>query len=431
MHSLRTYSIREIILQLLKNNPSSLTLLNQPDIKTMTDEIKDELITTHRVLFLAIFKDHLIHKKIPLESIIAGGFCGEANHLVLLSDKDHPTLTLWSVADCKPLDSKEIILAGTFSSICPSILKTSHSSNRFLIHESLREKVQVWHISEEASPSLVKEESVILSGDPAVSLSSDGKLLCLSLSRPIAKHLKDPQLRIKRKNSIESDIDINHPKPFSSSVCMSGNGHFSTTMTHEGSIVYWDLTGDEPIQAKLLSDEGYTAEALDESGKFLITRRNQSNIYSLLNCSTEHMYSFYKKEAPSNPFTPHEQVEISFDGNLATLSLAYQDPVICYLTHRTHTTIPLKEEPLEDNEINFIQLDRTNELLLSLKNRTAYVFSLVDHVASLSLNKLLLILKLKLYGNKILTNQPYSSLYEKLDDTTQEVLRKYFDLSTT
>ncbi len=427
LESLQTTSVRQLISALLEQSPTSLELLENP--------LKTTLINDFRVLFLAVFKEHLTYQKVPLESVVAGGFCANSDHLILLSKEPKTELTLWSASELlsrqqysTPIDREPLILPERVIGVSPDLLKTSQKTNRFIIHDRCQQKVQVWHVSYKGKPTLVQERSVPLQGNHDVSLSTDGNLLSISGIYPVIKQLKDQKHRKKRKSSLEEVVERNPPHQFSASACISSNGCYLITLSDEGNLTYWDITSDKPVPLKIIPTAGQAAEALDATGKYLITCRIRNGSYHLWDCYTNTMTSLYKKEVASNPFTTHEPVSISHDGRFATLSLVDQDPVLLDLTQRTSTTLPLPSEPLKRNSINSIHLNTNNRFLLCIRNNSAYVVPLDYPMAELSLGELLLIIKLERYGAQLLEDPLYAHAYNLLPTSLKDVLSNYFDL---
>ncbi len=426
LNSLESSIIRKLITQLLEDSPEAVRLLQSREIAILREALKATLLNDYRVLFLDIFKGLLTPTKVPLDKVVAGGFCADPDHVVLLNQS---TITLWSVRELlseQPacLDSKPLTITRLSTAVSPSFLKTSRA-NRFIIHDRYQRKVLIWHICYKGNPTLVRERSVKLFSHDEVTLSSDGCLLSISERYPVVTWLKKPKHRKRLKPSAEELLEDEFLQTYQSAACMSGNGCYLATQSIDDSIACWDIKSDKPIPCTEVS--GQAVEALDATGKYLITSKKASGSYLLWNRANNTTDLLYKKEGSSNPFTLHEPVSISADGRFATLSLANQDPVLFDLVHRMGIPLPLAEEPLKDNEINFIQLNSTNTFLLYIKNNKAYVVDLVTPMNNLSLEALILIIKLQQHGTKLLQQPFYAKILTGLPKNIQVLLNAYFN----
>lgn len=431
--------------KLLENSDESVQLFNTLPSEPLRQKISEILLKRYLVFFLDLFKPQLLCCRVPETNVIAGGFCQNPEQLIILGIRDgNYFLSLWDTNDLiydptaeipdkiQPRAEIRCTLTDTRNRISPDILKTSLGSTTFIINDRRRHTIQVWRTLS-IDPYLEYVKSITTTNSHEISLSKDGSHISLSHLEPLCRKVSASTCQKPHKESREQGINEEVvTEGLSAPSCFSGDGKVLLTLSPEGKLISWNITGDKPVPLTLFSESHDRAEALDHTGRYMITSQKRSKAFRLWDCHTFKAATFFERTSGASPvaFDPHEPVGISSDNHFVTFSLANEAPCIADLITGKSVALPIPATTeITPQEINYIQLNTTNCLLLYLINNKAYLYPTHYPMQLLSLAQRILLVKINIHGAAIRSQGYYRTVFNSLPDDLRHHVATYFSLN--
>lgn len=448
-----------------------LTMLELPQCKQWYELIKEELIKSHRVLFLDVFKDFRVVRKLnyydsssqPARLALSGIISNDGRGFLVLAvylpggqydETGDIRLNYWSFNQFmddsdnqKPLDSKKVELknfeeGGWFRGMW---IVGSHNSDRYLIYG--RDSWQIWCLDD---GKLLHEKTLEVPWPfphiNEVNLSPDGTKLAVCTKQQ--SYILDLDLVPKKVITLEDLEEVGYRfQGDCKYYCptWSEDGKVFCVKDLEGKILF--MEADKAFlheNSVVLNEEGNIKPrylSLSSDGRYLLSISSGCNslssgckdtpilLWDVLSGASKII--FKRKKNADHTLRNFDHISFSMEGRYALCSFALSSemPVLCDLVHGINTEVindskgGWNSTVCMDSELDFIFMVADDAWLISLR----------EPMNSLSLAQFLLITKLNQVGSSLLkggNGAYYTDLLESLsqDDpkNLQQAVRSYF-----